>query len=452
MGNSSHEVGLGVDGPYLPLMTSLAAPTSTRPPGRPGREHRLHRLPNRPRTRALALLPLAFLLSACGVSEDSGEWTVAVDTLPGGAVRVVNVPPTGGTHATWRLVEELRIGALEAAGPAAFGLLKGLAVLDDGRIAVLDAQAQELRLFGPDGRYLATFGGEGDGPGELRGAFGLMRDPEGRLWVPDFRNGRISVYRPERGYERSHPMRLLRRGFVWDGAILEDGRIVRPSVTMDAERRPLLRVFDDTWTQVDSVILPPPAPRDPEDPPGSFYWEAPDGSSRGYMVVPFYADAAPALDPRGVVWSTAEGDPAYRIFRWTPGGDTTLVIETRRPPVPVGEAERDSAIDAIRERLMERAAPGALDPSKIPRVKPAVRSLFVSEDGRLWVRITHADREVPLVYDIYERDGRRAGGAIGSVNPFEWVNPVVRGDRWWAIVTDDLGVHYVVRARLTPIR
>jgi len=41
------------------------------------------------------------------------------------------------------LQEELRIGSADGNGPAAFGQVKGIQVLPDGRIAVLDAIAKE---------------------------------------------------------------------------------------------------------------------------------------------------------------------------------------------------------------------------------------------------------------------------------------------------------------------
>lgn len=38
----------------------------------------------------------------------------------------------------------------------------------DGRIAIVDGGAAEVRIFGADGRHLRTFGGRGDGPGEFQ--------------------------------------------------------------------------------------------------------------------------------------------------------------------------------------------------------------------------------------------------------------------------------------------
>jgi hypothetical protein len=104
--------------------------------------------------RHIALIPLLLvaLLGACTESRRAGPqpdgWTTTIDTLPTGVVRVVNTPPLGGERATHSVIEDLRIGTFEGGGPTSFAQLKGLAVTDDGHIAVLDAMAQEIRRPG----------------------------------------------------------------------------------------------------------------------------------------------------------------------------------------------------------------------------------------------------------------------------------------------------------------
>ncbi len=391
----------------------------------------------------------AFLAVGCGPDGEMGGWTTEVDTLADGTVQVVNQPPGEDPRPTWRLEEDLRIGAVEGGGPATFGELKGLAVTGNGRIAVLDAQAREIRVFSRDGAHLATHGGQGSGPGELSEPYGLMLGPEGRLWVPDNSANRMSVFDPDSGFVDSWPFPVLLYGYIWGGAMMEDGRVWKPSLTRNARRDLVLRVYGPEMTLEDSLPLAPRPEVDPEDRPAAFYYEAPDGSRRGFRGVPWYPRGDRVLDPSGVIWSTDAGNPAYRIKRWTPGRDTTRVIETRRPLVPVTDAERDSAIDAIREDLRPYNAADQ-DWSKIPEVKPAVTAMFVAEDGRIWVRFSHPEADSLVAYDVYERDGRLVGTAMGALDPQDDPDPVVRGERMWAVVTDELGVDHVVRARIVP--
>lgn len=396
----------------------------------------------------LVFIITAAISTSCGNADSETAARVVIDSFPNGAVHVVNSAPDPGAEPRWTLEEELRIGSLEEAGPAAFGQLRGLAVTEDGRIVVLEALAQELRAFAADGEHLATHGGKGEGPGELQGAWGLMRDSDDQIWVPDYRNARMSVFDPKEGFQRSFPYRNFTRGFVWTGVMTDEGHILKPSITLEPERRPIIRVYDMGMSLVDSILIAEPPDVDPDDPPGAFSWEAPGGVPNISMGVPFYPRGMGMLDHRGTQWLTEAGNPSYRILRAVPGGDTTLVLELTRRPVPVGEAERDSAVDEIRDRLREVGGAEATnqDWSKIPGVKPAVTGMFVAEDGRLWVE---AASDSMRTYDVFERNGRYVGAVETALNIWPGVAPVVRGDRLWAIVTDEFDVPYVVRARIS---
>ena len=384
-------------------------------------------------------------LAGCGDAASRSDRTTVRDTLPSGVVRVTNIP-TANAAPTWTLVEELRVGSVDGAGPDGFGYLKGLVALDGGGFAVLDSQMQELRVFGPDGDHIATHGGRGQGPGEFVDANGLMLGPEGRIWVPDARNGRMSVFDPADGFIESFPFVDDYYGWVWNGVMVHGSRIYRP--WWDGIREQI-RVYDLTMTRIDSLPLSADPPEDeeydPESRPGAFYLE----TNGGYSMygIPFFAGEVRYIDARGAVWSTRDGDPEYRIARWYPGGDTTLLVETRRPAVPVLAAERDSVIDEMREMLSNRGVASQFDWSRIPHVKPAVEGIFQSAEGNLWVRTPSGG--AGALFDVYSGDGAFLGtaGTEPGLDFFDGVAPVVRGDTVWLIATDEVDVQYVVRGR-----
>ena len=395
-----------------------------------------------------ALIGIALTaLIGCGDTNSGSGWTTERETLPSGAVRVTNIP-SADLLPTWTLVEELRVGSVDGAGPDVFAYLKGLVALDGGGFAVLDSEARELRVFGPDGAHIASHGRQGQGPGEFRQANGLMLGPNGRLWIPDTRNGRMSVFDPEDGFVESFPFADGVYNWMWNGAMVDGNRIYRPWRDGNREQ---LRVYDLTMTLVDSLRLPSDRPPDeefdPQSQPGVFYRET-DG---GYMVfgIPFFAAEVGYIDARGAVWSTQAGDPEYRIRRWERGDGAELLLETRRPPVRVSAVERDSVIDEMRRGLnMGRGS--QFDWSRIPDVKPAVEDIFESAEGNLWVRTP--SRGGGVLFDVYSRDGAYIGtaGLEPGLNLLDRVAPVVRGDTVWLIVTDELDVSHVVRARLRP--
>jgi len=395
--------------------------------------------------RPVFTVVLSTLALACAGDDPHSKWEQAVDTLASGAVRVVHTPPPEGPEPRWVIEEELRVGTVIEGGPTSFGQIKGLAVTRGGHAVVLDAQARQLRVFDTDGNHVASFGRQGGGPGEFEEPFGLMRSPDDRLWVPDVPTNRMSVFHADSGFVESFPLRFLRYGFVWDGAMLDDGRIIKPSIVLET-RRDVLRTYDETMTQVDSVLLPEAPSVEPGDSPSSFYWEAPGGMPRGYISVPFYPRGESVFDRAGGIWLVPGGDPSYRITHASLEGDSLVAIETRRPPVPIPESVRDSAIDRIRALLRDRGGDTDRDWSKVPSVRPAVTGLFVADDGRLWARVASPDTVV--TFDVYERDGRYAGTAVTSLDPYAYVDPVVRDGKFWAIVTDEFDVQYLVRARL----
>jgi len=129
---------------------------------------------------------------ACGESGPAADWTVVRDTLPSGVERVTNTPAPADAP-TWTLVEEIRVGTIEADRPESFGEIKGLVGLEGGGFAVLESQAMALRVFAADGSHLATHGQQGEGPGEFMRPNGMGWHAS-RLWVKDPMPGRLTFF------------------------------------------------------------------------------------------------------------------------------------------------------------------------------------------------------------------------------------------------------------------
>lgn len=396
---------------------------------------------------AASVAVVAILLVTTGCDADSpapAEWTATVDTLPTGVVHVSNVPPSGEIEPTSVIEPGLRIGTLEGEGPDVFGEVKGIAPLPDGRIAVLDAHAQAIRVFGPDGEYLRTLGGRGAGPGELENANGLLVGPDGLIRVNDPANARLSFFDPDSGFVRSERLEVSSYGYLWNAAVDAEGRVHE---TASARRNDgswrLVKTYNAEGVWSDTTWIAPMEPEDLDNNPGLWRYE----SERGYRraAVPFWPWDVSAFDPRGFFWGKDAHTNDYRIVQTTFEGDTVLILESGRPPLPVTAAERDSAIAALRERTGGES----FDWSHIPDEKPIVEDLFLDADGRLWVRVAASD--TVTTYDIFGRDGRLQGTAVTTIDlplSARIGDPVVVGDRFYALYTDEFDVPYVVRARI----
>lgn len=401
---------------------------------------------------AIAIPFLAALVVAGPACESSGSpsnWSTVRETLPSGAVLVTNTP-SADPSPTLTLVEELRVGSLEGGRPESFGALKGLVALPGGGFAVLESQAQEIRVFGADGSHVATHGGPGEGPGEFVAATGLMLDPGGRIWAADPRGARMSIFDPVEGFMESFRYEYMVRGFIWGGTMTDRGHILKTSLSRQ-NFRPMLRVYDTTMTQIDSIFLAAEDEverPDPEDSPGSFYFETPGGY--GLFGIPFYPGGSSHTDRSGKTWSGTTADPGYRLENHEPGADPTLIVVVERPPVPVTPAERDSVINEVRESLQESGVTTEMDWSRIPDVKPSLETIFTSAEGNVWAGIPNLSGGID--YDVLGSDGSYLGTVnTGTLRVLEWLTPVVVGDSFLAVVTDELDVPYVVRARIVPV-
>ena len=70
---------------------------------------------------------------------------------------------------------DLTFGSLDGDDPnLIFGDIRGIQAASNGTIYVLDFQATEVRAYDPDGQYLRTIAGPGEGPGEITEANGIL--------------------------------------------------------------------------------------------------------------------------------------------------------------------------------------------------------------------------------------------------------------------------------------
>jgi streptogramin lyase len=281
---------------------------------------------------------------------------------------------------------------------------------------------------------------------------GVHVDHEGLLRVAEQGNARLSIFDPDTGFVRSYPLRLFSYGFFgpWQAAVDSAGRtFVASSGRFGAGRYwNMLRIYDPAMTQLDSMPYHDYTDEVREDQPGA--WRIAAGNGWTWATVPFYAQPRETLSPTGELWSSAAGTPELEVSRWTPPGDTSLVLYSRRDPYAVTPAERDSAMAELLAGLAERIPnPPRLDASKVPSTHPPLYALSLDDRGRLWVRLTDPGADT-TAYDVFDGDGRHAETVALPFRVDPWIPPVTRGDTVWAVVTDQVDVQYVVRARLRP--
>ena len=112
----------------------------------------------------------------------------------------------------------------------------------------------------------------------------------------------------------------------------------------------------------------------------------------------------------------------------------------------VTDEDRSAYIEGIVENRPELRREAEEVAALMPDSKPILQSLFVDDQGRLWVeRVTPED--APDFYDLYSEDG----DYMGSVRlAFEAAGPIwVQHGNIYTWVVDEFEVPYIVRASIS---
>lgn len=122
---------------------------------------------------------LVIVLAVAGPGPSQAEWQGEIVTENG--ERIVRSPETPLESVTIAPEELWRRG--DEDDDLFFGMPMQILADDEGNIYVLDAQVSEIIVFSPEGEHLRTIGGEGEGPGEFRGAGDMFLRNDGVIGV-----------------------------------------------------------------------------------------------------------------------------------------------------------------------------------------------------------------------------------------------------------------------------
>lgn len=125
----------------------------------------------RPLTSLLSLLGLAALHACGGAGPDAAGPTHGLD----GPDRAV----------AWDPAEVYAVGGFDGADWAAFGRIAAMDFDSEGFLYVLDDQASTVTQISPEGEFVKTIGGPGQGPGELAQPLSMVVLADDRIAISD---------------------------------------------------------------------------------------------------------------------------------------------------------------------------------------------------------------------------------------------------------------------------
>lgn len=331
------------------------------------------------------LVFVALVFTAC----DSTAGNPGATTTDSAGVRIVTTDPLG-SDASCRPSEEpiFRVG--EAGGDDEnlwFSTIRGVGLLSDGSVAVIDRSSEEVRVFGVDGRHLASMGRSGEGPGEFRSAWFLWVLPGDTLWVGDYRPWRYNVFTRDGQFVRAVQLTPPYANPSRVGGVLLNGISINTRTTYIART---------DFTVPDTLIV------EAHDSDGQLFATVaripnriegmtPKSEAANLVLTPLFSASARA-DAIGSTVAIGHGsEPEVQLL------DDELrlqrVVRWSEPDREVTSADvdawRDNYVESRGGRDSERWGPldeATIDPERpVADVFPAFTSIMLGTDGRLWV-------------------------------------------------------------------
>lgn len=385
---------------------------------------------------------VAFGATACG-PVDSGSDASFQRRDSAGVEIVESFRPAWLEGEEWKVGPEplLRIGVVEGDAAYQFTGVTGAVRLDDGTVVVADGGAQEVRFFGPDGRFREGVGRQGGGPGEFTGLSGLGKDGAGGVWAYDFSLRRIT-WLDESGEVSGltslgmEPAMLNAVGVLPGGTFLLKqlwGAEQTSGASSTGLRRDPIAVvrFGGDGTLVDTLGLFP----------GREVYLTDEGG-RGVMnTPPFARNASTTLRGDRVVVGPQR---SFELLEMSPEGRLLRVVRVAGRETGVGPEELEAY---IRGRL--QAAPPerhaeirrSLEDMPVPETMPPYGGIRGDEDGNLWVGAWAMYPEVAVSWDVFDV----RGAWLGTVRLPPGFDPMDIGSEWiLGVEKDGLDVEYVV--------
>ncbi len=345
----------------------------------------------------------------------------------------------------WRLAPSpsVVVGSLD--GPEEDQLIEvgGAALLSDGRIAVGDAGARNVRVFGSDGRHRTTLGGEGEGPGEFQAVHLAGVLPGDTLVVVDRRLLRISFLHPEGGFLRSESMDSGESYLIQCLGMFDGGSVLMEGLVLDALEAEGYSRRDQAFLSIgaDGALLADFG-RFPGLESVMATFTTDHGTATTLQSVPFGKSGPGAVAGESFYYGSQD---SYEVQQYGIDGGLRRIIRLDRPPAPVTADQLEAFIAAemagADDETQAREIRQRHEDGPAPDFHPAFSALFANHEGFLFVQGPEIPDATSVVLDVFDHEGRLVG-AVPVPDGIDEVLEIGSG-HLLGLHRDELDVEYV---------
>lgn len=364
-------------------------------------------------SRALPFLALPLLALACDTTDDrTGDGLLSTVRDSAGITIVDSANPPLDSRLPWEIAAQpsLSIGSIDSGGADQLFRVTDAMRLPDGRIVIANSGSNELRVFNPDGSHAATFGRQGEGPGEFTSysPTAVARWPGDSIAAPNPWGMRVSLFDADGNHGRDLSVSPPLLDVV---DLLPDGKIVaraRGGLSATATGSTGIVRSNDEW----GVLA---ADGTPHSSLGEFlgteWWATfdSDGAIAGGRPHPY------SRSTMGSVWGdlVAIGtSDRYEIRAFNADGSLARIVRRDVELESPSRADLDAYYDRRYADLPDGERTAALNQVRgMPMVDsyPAFAGIMSDRAGYLWVREYWVPEAEGPVWSVFDPEGRVQG-------------------------------------------
>lgn len=401
---------------------------------------------------AAILLPLL----GCGTDPGAGPRSTLLDSA--GVTIVENSGDVGEDRGGWGVDSTplLSIGSFQGDSLSQLFRIQGALRLADGSIALANGGSGEIRVYGPDGRFVAAHGRKGEGPGEYQMPTLAGKLGGDTLVVVDVQLRRISLVDAREGFLRSAAISEELGGGIFPQGMFQDRSIVVGGgfYWSSGHGGQLTEGYTRRETSYLSSSLDGRLVTDFGVFRGSEFFmqilRSGDHMGMSARLIPFGKYAMQAVGPRHLF--VASGD-RWEVRAFAADGALERIIRLDRAPTPITQAdlaayiEEQVAVASDPTRAQEIRQ--GLAEMPILEVMPAFAGLKADALGYLWVERYRRPGDSIPVFDVLDPEGR-VTSRVALPEPMEVLE--IGADYILGLHRDELEVEYVRLYGLTRPR